>query len=444
MQEHSTKGRKSSILSAWLCKLENLHPIAVDLGLERVYSVALEMGLLHSPSGVSHDYSGRLNLPGVRVVTIAGTNGKGSCCKITEQCLLACGLTVGSYTSPHLLHYCERITINGVAASDPLVCQAFAEIDCARQGVSLTYFEFGTLAALWLFQQFQVDVVLLEVGVGGRLDATNIVDADIAVITSISMDHQHWLGNDRASIATEKAGICRRGKPVICADDDPPATLLPLDNDRSTYWIDKQFSCKRQLDKTWLWQSCTESQHYLLPQPQLPVPSIAAGLQVASLLDALPTQEQLATIIAQTSLPGRYQQLVIHGCECIVDIAHNPAATQLLAERLNRVTITGKTRAIFAVMADKDIAAMLSPLLNCVDQWYIGELTDNPRAASMATLAALLTDNAQCITEAENIKLALAQALTDAGKHDRIIVFGSFYTVEAALILAHQRLGSTV
>ena len=344
-----------STLSDWLARLQTLHPKAVDLGLERVYCVARAMGLLHSPSPISHDYSGCLNLPGVRVVTVAGTNGKGSCCKIVEQCLLASGLTVGSYTSPHLFHYCERITINGVAVSELQVCQAFVEIDRARQEVTLTYFEFSTLAALWLFQQQQVDIVILEVGMGGRLDATNIVDADIAVITSIALDHQHWLGSDRTSIAAEKAGICRRGRALVCADEDPPETLLILDEDHPCYWIGKQFSSRQQLKKHWLWQSSTEDRDYLLPEPQLPLPSVAAGLQVMSLLNALPTIKQLTKIIAQTTLTGRYQQLVIQGHHCIFDVAHNPAATQLLAERLKQTTIPGKIRAVFAVIDRKSV-----------------------------------------------------------------------------------------
>ena len=433
-------------LSAWLAKLEALHPQAVDFDLERVYSIAMAMELLCPPSSISHKYSGSLSLPQTRVVTVGGTNGKGSCCKIIEQCALASSLTVGSYNSPHLLHYCERITINGKAVSESQVCRAFAEIDRAREDKTLTYFEFGTLAALWLFQHHQVDIVILEVGVGGRLDATNIVDADIAVITNIAMDHQHWLGHDRDAIAGEKAGICRRGRPIVCSDSDPPKRLLALnqldqsgpDKKQHNYWIGNEFNCQKQPDGMWLWQSQTENQLYLLPKPQLPIPSIAAGLQVASLLNILPTETALQALIARASLPGRHQCFKWRNRECIIDVAHNPAATQLLAKRLDKTTINGKTRAVFAAMADKDINTMLAPLFNCIDQWYIGELADNPRAASTVTVATLLKEHHQRVTETDNINTAWTQALTDAGRHDRIVVFGSFYTAEAILTLIRQ------
>ena len=438
MQEHLIPCSESPTLSDWLDRLQTLHPNAIDLGLARVYHVAMAMGLLLSPSEISCDYSGSLHLPGVNVITVAGTNGKGSCCKIIEQCLLASGLTVGSYTSPHVFHYCERITINGTAVSESLVCQAFAEIDRARGSITLTYFEYSTLAALWLFQQQQVDIVILEVGMGGRLDATNIVDAEIAVITSIDLDHQQWLGDDRAAIAKEKAGICRWGRPGVCADDNPPETLLMLDKDHHCYWIGKEFSSCQQSNKHWLWQSSTENRDYLLPEPQLPLPSVAAGMQVVSLLNALPAIEQLMTMVTQTTLPGRYQQLLIKSRHCIFDVAHNPAATQLLAERLKQITIYGKIRAVFAVMADKDVPGMLSPLWDCIDHWYIGELTDNPRAASVASVANLLVENHQRLTETKDIASALIKALTDADKDDRIVIFGSFYTVEAALSFVHR------
>ena len=261
MPEYSTADDNSLTLDAWLSRLEasdpKCHATMADFKLEHVYSVAASMGLLNPPSAISHDFSGAFNLPNVRVVTVTGTNGKGSCCKIIEQCLLARHLNVGTFTSPHLLHYCERITINGVAVSESLVCQAFAEIDSVREGRYLTYFEFSVLAALLLFQNANLDVVLLEVGVGGCLDATNIVDADIAVITSIAMDHQQLLGNDRDAIADKKAGICRRGKPMVCADNNPPESLLMAANKCSSYWINKDFSCQQQPDKTWLWRSRT-------------------------------------------------------------------------------------------------------------------------------------------------------------------------------------------
>jgi len=215
-----------SLLSDWLAWLETLHPQAIDLGLSRIHQVANKLNLLRAPSFISHEHSAALAVEAGRVFTVAGTNGKGSCVATIEQTLIAQHYKVGSYTSPHLHHYCERIRIDGKPADDSLVCDAFAAIDEARGNISLTYFEFGTLAALWIFVQQQIPYVVLEVGLGGRLDAVNIVDADIAIVTSIAVDHEEWLGSDREVIAVEKLGVTRKDRPTVIAEQDLTKSLL--------------------------------------------------------------------------------------------------------------------------------------------------------------------------------------------------------------------------
>lgn len=463
-------------LSEWLDWLEQLHPVDIDLGLERVYTVASRLGLLQptgkslqvvakdtSRSGAntvtqtankqtvnkeskdpSQYRSGRLHYasykayPHPTVVTVAGTNGKGSCIQTLEQALLldsgiTSGPKVGAYTSPHLHHYCERIRIDGEPVAEHLVCDAFSAIDKARADSSLTYFEFGTLAALWIFAHAKVPFVLLEVGLGGRLDAVNIVDADIAVITSIAIDHEAWLGNDRNTISQEKLGVSRPATPLIIAEQALTSALEAACQYANTHCIDRDFSASRLADQQWLFT--IGGQQWQLPLPHLPLNSVAAALAVLVQLERLPAKHDLTRLITDLSLAGRYQRIDINGIEVIFDVAHNPAAASALAERLQLQPTMGNTFALMAVMADKDISHIIEPMVAIVDQWFLGDLSI-PRAAESDRVKAMLLEAGvatDAISLGENINEAFQAALAEAQSHDRIVVFGSFYTVAAVL-----------
>ncbi len=433
-----------SQLSDWLAWLETLHPKSIDLGVSRVFQVASRLDLFKSIGGSTDSWvnnsahssalinneSGTLAVDSGTVFTVAGTNGKGSCVATIEQCLLAQGLSVGSYTSPHFHHYCERIRINGEPVSEALVCDAFAAIDYARQDISLSYFEFGTLAALWIFVQKQIPFVLLEVGLGGRLDAVNIVDADIAIVTSIAVDHEEWLGSDREVIAEEKLGVSRPAKPVIITECDPTQSIEKFVREHGlAQLIGRDFHVEVCGQDHWLWQPKTDQAMIQLPLPQLPLPSVAAGLQALHRMNVLPEAEALADIIIRLQLMGRYQSVVYRGRELIFDVAHNPAAASALAEKLRAVPFQGKTLAVFTCMNDKDIPAIVEPLCGLINEWYVGDLPDNERAVSTADLRSLLERYEQVCVDFKVIEQAADGALTCSQEHDRIVIFGSFFTV---------------
>lgn len=464
-------------LNEWLSWLEQLHPKAIDLGLQRVYTVACTLNILKSPSLISHEFSGAFNskdtTTNATVVTVAGTNGKGSCVSVIEQSLTGSlakdsnkgfieqvvdlnggNNFIGSYTSPHLHHFCERIRIDNKCVNEALVCDAFTAIDQARRDISLTYFEFGTLAALWIFAQKNIPIIVLEVGLGGRLDAVNIVDADIAVVTSIDVDHEEWLGSDRNIISQEKLGVTRAGRPLIIAETNlTPALELAAKCDHSLL-IERDFSTtlkssnkksvkqnaeksiKNDLDEptsiqTSHWQFQYRELSYVLPVPSLPLPSVAAALVVLDLLKIMPMQENLTALMKKLSLPGRFQKTTVDNKCVIYDVAHNPAAAIQLARRLaqEETCNTSRTLAVMAVMSDKDHDAMFEPLLGVIDHWYLGDLPNIPRAARARDLSVLLNRN-QCSYDIEStIENAFHKASSVAGERDRIVVFGSFYTV---------------
>jgi dihydrofolate synthase/folylpolyglutamate synthase len=454
-------------LNDWLAWLETLHPKAIDLGLQRVYTVACTLDLLSPASSVSHAFSGALKLSDPKsaatIITVAGTNGKGSCVSVLEQSLNvhpnsktteqhAAANVIGSYTSPHLHHFCERIRIDAKPVSEALVCDAFAAIDAARGELSLTYFEFGTLAALWIFAKKNIPIIVLEVGLGGRLDAVNIVDTDIAVVTSIDIDHQEWLGSDRNIISQEKLGVARTGRPLIIAESNLTPALSLAANNSSSLLINRDFSIRLHTgahkiatakpDKTGVLENLIQPDHWQfeydssvlsLPLPSLPLTSVAAALVVLKLLKMMPSLTNLTTLMKTVSLGGRFQKTTFADHCVIYDVAHNPAAAIHLAKRLlHESTVNnGKTLAVMAVMSDKDHDAILQPLLKVVDHWYIGDLTNLPRAARAKDLSVLLR-HYQCAYDIEpTIENAFHKASSVACEHDRIIVFGSFYTVAA-------------
>jgi dihydrofolate synthase/folylpolyglutamate synthase len=432
-------------LSDWLAWLETLHPKAIDLGLSRVYQVANKLSLLQASSNSSHEYSGALAINETHTFIVAGTNGKGSCVATIEQVLSAQGLRVGSYTSPHLHHYCERIRIDGEPVEETLVCDAFTAIDHARGDISLTYFEFATLAALWIFVQVQIPYVVLEVGLGGRLDAVNIVDADIAIVTSIAVDHEEWLGNDREVIAVEKLGVTRRNNPVVIAETALTQSLIDFiekqkTQDNKVSVINQNFAVIPSFNNE-LWQWQANGDHYMLPLPSLPLESVAAALEALRISGLLPDMALLKTAVAQLHLAGRYQLSEFANRKIIFDVAHNSAASLMLSHRLQNhpknkkvgkaASKEGRVLAVFAVMDDKDISAIIDPLKSDIDHWFVGQLQGNDRSASTYKVRALLLNTNQCHSSFDTIEQAFDNALSQSTEHDRIVVFGSFFTVAA-------------
>lgn len=411
-------------LADWLSYLEQLHPSSIDMGLERVARVRDELGLQ----------------PAFPIITVTGTNGKGSVCAMLEASLLAAGYRVGCYTSPHLQRYNERVRINGVEADDASLCSAFAAIEACRGDTSLTYFEFGTLAAVQQFIHAEVEVAILEVGLGGRLDAVNVFDTDCAVITSIDLDHAAWLGDTREQVAFEKAGIMRAGKPAVCADGNPPGEIAQqaarLGAQLYQYGIDYRYQAS---DGGWLLQ--TPAAHLAgLPLPamrgQYQLSNAAAALMALwCLRDRLPVgvkamrEGLLAVRVAGRFqvLPGRPQK--------ILDVGHNPHAARALAQNLASLPPAGTLRAVFAMLADKDHAAVIAALRPHVDEWYVAGL-GGARGLSAADLAAHLHAAgvpAQRVHVSEGVADAYHLACSAAQEDDKILVFGSFHTVADVL-----------
>lgn len=409
-------------LDDWLNWQETLHPRAIDLGLERVRAVLRRL----QPEPPPHV-----------VITVGGTNGKGSCVALLEAILRAAGYRVGAYTSPHLLRYNERIRVEGADADDEAICRAFARIDAARGDHSLTYFEFGTLAALELFRDARVEVAVLEVGLGGRLDAVNSVDADAALVVSIGIDHVDWLGSDRDSIGYEKAGIYRPGRPAICADPDPPARLLDhaLNLGARLQRVGRDYGFART-GQTWCWWS-GHSRLEALPPPALigehQLGNAAAALATLNgLRDRLTVQPNaIRAGLSRVRLPGRFQAIP-GAVEWILDVAHNPHAAAVLADNLLDRTCSGRTLAIIGLLADKDAGGVIQALVDIVDDWYPVTL-DGPRGRTAAELATLLRAVGARATARDDLAAACRSARTAARPGDRIVVLGSFHTVAPIL-----------
>jgi dihydrofolate synthase / folylpolyglutamate synthase len=403
-------------LEDWLRWQETCHASAIDLGLERVRSVAEQLDLLR---------------PTARIITIAGTNGKGSCAAAIEALLVSGGQTCGVFTSPHVLRYNERVKIAGEFAKDEDLCRAFARVEEARGDITLTYFEFGTLAALWLFAERQLPFWVLEVGLGGRLDATNILDPDVAIITSIALDHMEWLGNDRESIGREKAGICRRGVPLVCADPAPPQSVLDTADKLNCplYLVNRDFGFRDAPGGTEFWCAGATTAPLFV---QLPKPSLAAAWQAVSLLKTAETQPQA---LASLSLPGRLQSIQA-GARCVfLDVAHNPAAMAYLAERLKGQ----KVMLVIAMMADKNLHDSLVALESIAGEWCLTTIAHLPRAASTKQLHEALPQ-AAVAKIFDSVSQALEWALASASDLP-VLVTGSFYTVaEATLYLQSDAL----
>jgi dihydrofolate synthase/folylpolyglutamate synthase len=402
-------------LDQWLTYLEQVHPSSIELGLERVAEVFRNLQL---------DLEKRI------VITVAGTNGKGTTCALIEQALLIANCSVAVFSSPHLLDYRERVRISGLMLTEEEHCQAFLKVEQARGDTPLTYFEFGTLAALQLMVDFDVKYLLLEVGLGGRLDSVNVVAPSIAVITSIDLDHQDWLGDTKELIALEKAGIFRANIPAVIGEPQPPTTLInaSLDYQVKPVWQGSDFHFQID-DKGFHWQG-VKSCYEFLPIPNIPAQNASTALQVIEILELQLDYKKMSQAFKQTSLPGR-RQVIQNKPTVMLDVAHNPHATNLLAFDIKNMKYK-RVIAVVAMLADKDIIATLAPMLSVVSIWYCASL-DIPRGAKSSTLVSAVLSSQQKVLEYDSVEIAYKYALEKAKQDDLVIVFGSFYTVTDVL-----------
>lgn len=406
----------------WLALLEKRHPTAIELGLDRIRKVADHMGIR----------------PGsAKVVTVAGTNGKGSTCAMIDAMLRAQGLSTGRYASPHLLKFHERITLFGEAVSDAFLLTAFAAVEAARGDISLTFFEFTTLAAFWCFQQSDLDVWVVEVGLGGRLDATNLLDADIGVVTGIALDHQDWLGSDLTQIGREKAGIFRLGKPAVIGQIEDCEGVIEIAGllDCTVYQRGQHYQGLQKGD-VWDWAGETigltgagqRLQFMDLPVPSLPLVNAATALQAVCLLDPTIRHEALAQALASVSLFGRLQKITWQSCECVLDVAHNPQAARFIVRALEEKAWQPEA-IVLSMLADKDVTKTVAALLALRPKVVYVATLAVLRGQNAAQLAALI-DSPVPVIQCESIKIALNLARQN---HKKLLICGSFYTVSQAI-----------
>lgn len=404
-------------LPSWLSYLETLHPKEIDLGLERVSQVRDKLGL--SPS--------------FPIVTIGGTNGKGSTVTMLATILTKAGYRVGLYTSPHLFHFNERISLNLVPVPDQLLVNAFKDIEIGRQDTSLSYFEFATLAAMKIFIDEKVDIAILEVGLGGRLDATNIFEPDIAAVVTVDIDHAAYLGDSREKIAREKAGIFRPHKPALCADLDPPQSLVEY-----AHAIGAQLECYGKefgydlLDNQWSYFHHAQAKH------ALPFPALRGKVQLVNASLVLTILEHLRNMLpvgiseikkglVEVTLPARFQ--VLPGRPTVIlDVGHNPQAARILTQNLDQIGFYENTYAVFGMMQDKDMAAVVHILKDKIDHWFVSPLSTS-RSATAVNIEHIFNHAKLNYQLCQNIQEAYSLAKARAKESDRIVVFGSFFTV---------------
>jgi len=445
-------------LNDWLSWQESLNPKEIDLGLDRVNHVLAQLG-----------YSSTFTCP---LITVAGTNGKGSVVATLEALAKVAGLKVCSYTSPHIFHYNERIKVDGRPVADVILCKSFERIDQARGELALTYFEFGTLAAIDLSFRTRPDLVILEVGLGGRLDAVNIMDADVSVLTSVAIDHVDWLGDNREVIGFEKAGVFRKDKPVVCGEADPPQSVIAEAEKKHCDFLlagrDYNVIQNDSVGESWTLKS-RQGEMADLPAPNLigdfqkfNVATAIVALQMLQAEDRLDTQINLADVadsaISRINLAGRFQQINFQP-SVFVDVAHNPQAALALSSQLKLTAMdNGQTWAIVAMLADKDIVGVLQNLSADIDHWCFAGLKNVARGLPVQDLLKAIPDEffvaekleiseknrrelavnqctmlSQTVLLAETVEKACDMLLSKINAHDRIIIFGSFYTVAEAM-----------
>lgn len=425
-------------LVSWLEHIDRVHPTEIELGLERSQTVAQRLKVLP---------------PAPQVITVAGTNGKGSVVACLEHVLSSSTLRIGCYSSPHLEHFNERIRIDGKALSDSRICRALSEVEAVRGDISLTYFEFATLATLWLFSRAEVDVAILEVGLGGRLDAVNIVDPGLCIITRIDLDHQQWLGEDRESIAMEKSGILRKGMPFICGDPDPPNSLMSRAEALQcpTLRAGEDFSLAPSESGQWIWKltatDCEPTEFETIGEPHLlpiNVVTAAQSLLRVKLPGLTLSPEDVAKHCLTTTAPGRqeWRRDKITDRRVLLDVAHNPAACASLARTLSATAHDGRVRFVLAVMADKKIQDMVQHLDSIADIWYIAQI-DSPRCLPVDQFAKQILNSGSRhpIGHYLSVEQAYREACMTAGESDLIVVTGSFLTVAAVRKLSRAEEG---
>ncbi|STY63110.1 bifunctional tetrahydrofolate synthase/dihydrofolate synthase [Mannheimia haemolytica] len=412
-------------LETWLSYLEQAHSKPIDMGLDRIRKVATELDLLK---------------PAPYVITVAGTNGKGSTCRLLEVTLLKAGFRVGVYSSPHLIHYNERVRINGEVLPDADHVQAFAKIN-AKKTASLTYFEFSTLSAFELFKQNQLDIVILEVGLGGRLDATNIIAPNLAVITSIDIDHVAFLGDNREDIGREKAGIFRENIPVVIGEPDCPNSMKQIANSLNCHAFyrgkDWQFEIKHNL---FHWYS-EEKSFIDLPMPLIPIPNAGTALAVLMQLPFEIDEKIIRQALSEAQMTGRFQTLTDKDfanfskkqplAKVIIDVGHNPHAARYLADKLAELKQANqKIYAVFSALEDKDLSGIVKPLEHLIDEWHCAGLNcwrGQTGDAVLAKLVKVLPNSTACCYE--NVVQASRVLFEKATENDIVLVFGSFHTV---------------
>ncbi|XQW83955.1 bifunctional tetrahydrofolate synthase/dihydrofolate synthase [Thalassotalea piscium] len=416
MNENFLSHSREHTLDEWLSYLETLHTSEIDLGLTRIGEVAQRLAI---------DFSW------AQVITVAGTNGKGSTCAFIEQALLSKDKTVAVYSSPHIERFNERLRINRVDVVDQAVVSAFKKIEQFRQEISLTYYEYTTLAAFLVLMDERPEYIILEVGLGGRLDATNLIDADIGVITTVDLDHQAFLGNDRETIAREKAGILRKNQRAVLGEVAPAKSLVAHAKALGSivFQREQDFFVYLNDDKTWSWQ--TSGQCFKqLPLPHIPLDNAATAIRVVTLLLPEFCQQDLISVINKTKVAGRTEHFKTV-CDVILDVGHNPLAARYLSQYIQNYlqeNPKAKILAVAAMLADKDISGTLGALINEVDCWYMASLSV-PRGAVAQTLAESLPFTPHTVNCFDKVEDAYKMALSHAKSTDLILVFGSFYTV---------------
>jgi dihydrofolate synthase/folylpolyglutamate synthase len=395
-------------LAEWLGYIERQHPKTIALGLERVSEVSARLKI-------------KIQCP---VVTVGGTNGKGSTCAMLESILRAAGYRTGLYTSPHLLRYNERVRVAGVEASDEALADSFSVVEHARHEVPLTYFEFGTLAALWHFSREKIEAVILEVGLGGRLDAVNIVDPDCAVLTSVGIDHVEYLGATREEIGREKAGIFRAGRPAVIAEPDPPQSVL--DAPGKKLLLGKDFGYQAEPGQWSYWGPAGRRGGLAYPalRGRIQLANAAAAICALGTLELPLAMQDVRRGLAEVELPGRFQVLPGRP-QVILDVAHNAQAAKVLAQNLAEAGFAPETIAVCGMLRDKDIGAVLRELAPRVTRWHLASLP-GPRGARASEIAAHLPAEKELF---DSPAAAFAAARARASEGDKIVVFGSFLTV---------------
>jgi dihydrofolate synthase/folylpolyglutamate synthase len=406
---------QSSSLDDWLCYLEQIHPANIEMGLERVERVATQIGLLDRND---------------KIILIAGTNGKGTTARCIETMLLAQGFKVGTYASPHLIRYNERVRINGKELDDQVHVDAFYSLETGRGDTALTYFEYGTLGALEIFKRFDVDYVLLEVGLGGRYDATNIVNPFACVITTVDLDHKEYLGDTRELVAYDKAGIFREHIPAIIGDLNIPHTMTDYGKQiNADMVLSKTDFIFTDLDKQFRWQY--KDIDWYFDMPDIPAQNAATALTLLAKLNLLPSQNLVAQCLASLQVEGRFQ-LLSEQPLVYTDVAHNPESARYLAKKLASFKAQGfKIHALIAMLSDKDKASVINEMLEYVDEWSCASL-GGPRGDTGDNLLALFPKSSQAKVYS-SVEAGLMNIIPNTDSNTLVIVFGSFFTVAEAI-----------